>query len=54
MSAGPVVWLVRPDARLVEVYVPGQRAARLGMDGTLDGGSGLPGFTLPVRSIFPE
>ncbi len=49
-----LVWLVFPDEREVEVYEPDKDVVNIGMDGTLDGGAVLPGFTLPVRSIFPE
>lgn len=53
LRAGTVVWLVDPDKKEVEVYASGQ-AKKLGLDGTLDGGDVLPGFTLPVKAIFPE
>ncbi len=47
-----MVWLVFPDEQLVEVYVPGQDVQEVKIDGILDGGDVLPGFTLPVRDIF--
>jgi Uma2 family endonuclease len=53
LNAGTVVWIVDPEKKQVEVYAPGQ-AKKLGLDGTLDGGDVLPGFTLPVKEIFPE
>jgi Uma2 family endonuclease len=53
LAAGIVVWVVDPDALTVEVYPPGQRAQKLGVDGVLDGGEVLPGFTLAVKDIFP-
>jgi Uma2 family endonuclease len=49
-----MVWLVFPDEKQVEVYVPGQDVREVGIDGILDGGDVLPGFMLPVRDIFPE
>ncbi len=49
-----MVWLVFPDDQEVEVYVPDQDVRTVRKDGTLDGGDVLPGFTLPVRNIFPE
>ncbi len=48
------VWLMLPEYRRVEVYFGEQGFIEVGIDGTLDGGDVLPGFTLPVRKIFPE
>lgn len=48
-----MVWLVFPDDKRVEVYVPGEDVRELGIDGVLDGDDVLPDFTLPVRDIFP-
>jgi Uma2 family endonuclease len=48
-----MVWLVFPDEKRIEVYVPGEDVRELGINHTLDGGDVLPGFTLPVRDIFP-
>jgi Uma2 family endonuclease len=53
LRAGTVVWLVDPDKKEVEVYASGQ-AKKLGLDSILDGGDVLPGFTLPVKEIFPD
>jgi Uma2 family endonuclease len=53
MAAGTVAWLVFPERRIVEVHVPGQTVKILTEAGTLDGGTVLPGFTLPVKDIFP-
>ncbi len=54
LNAGTMVWVVRPEQKLVEVYVPGKGMKKVGIDGVLDGGDVLPGFKLPVRDIFPE
>jgi Uma2 family endonuclease len=54
LRAGTTVWLVDPDKKRVEVYLPGQAPQTLELDGTLDGGSVLPGFKLAVSAIFPE
>lgn len=51
-AAGTVVWIVSIESKTVEVYIPGQPVKILGMDGILEGGSVLPGFTLPVKDIF--
>jgi Uma2 family endonuclease len=47
-----MVWLVFPEERQVEVYVPGQDVQEFGIDGILSGGDVIPGFSLPVRDIF--
>jgi Uma2 family endonuclease len=50
-----LVWEVDPDARAVDVFTaPGAPAARLTEADTLDGGTVLPGFTLPLRDLFGE
>jgi Uma2 family endonuclease len=54
LAAGSVLWVVDPDQKQVEVYVPGQAVKRLGEKDTLDGGDVLPGFTLAIKDIFPE
>jgi Uma2 family endonuclease len=54
LAADTVVWVIDPDQKQVEVYMPGPAVKRLGMDDTLDGGDALPGFTLAVKAIFPE
>lgn len=53
VAAGVVVWVVYPDIPEVEVYAPGQAVKLIGREGTLDGGDVLPGFSLPVKSVFP-
>lgn len=54
IAAGSIVWLVRPDIQVVEIYTPGQPVQRLGSDAVLPGDDVLPGFELPVKAIFPE
>lgn len=53
-AAGVLVWIVLPETREVEVYAPGQPVRVLSIADTLDGGDVLPGFTLPVRDVFPD
>jgi Uma2 family endonuclease len=48
-----IVWLVLPDRKLVEVYTADEEWV-LGVGDLLDGGTVLPGFTLPVESIFVD
>jgi len=52
--AGTVVWVVDPDDKTVEVYIPGQAVRTLGLSDTLDGGDALPGFALAVKDMFPR
>ncbi len=52
-SAGVrLVWYVDPVAKTVTVYTSLTRSKIVPLEGTLDGGKVLPGFTLPVREIF--
>lgn len=50
----PLLWYVYPNRKEVEVYEVGQLVRVVGIDETLDGGSVLPGFTFPMRDIFPN
>jgi Uma2 family endonuclease len=54
LAAATVVWVVRPDEKEVEIFVPGQPVKRLTVNDTVDGGQVLPGFSLPVKDIFPK
>jgi Uma2 family endonuclease len=53
-----LVWTVYPDEKTVYVFRPAEgaelRVQQFGLNDTLDGGDVLPGFTLPVRDIFPQ
>lgn len=46
-----LVWLVFPRKKQIEVHTA-ETIAILTVDDVLDGGDVLPGFTLPVRTIF--
>jgi Uma2 family endonuclease len=52
LAAQTVVWVVYPETEEVVVYVPGQAVKIMGKDGTLEGGTVLPNFTLTVKAIF--
>ncbi len=52
LSAGTMVWLIEGEKKQVELYSPGKPIAIVGINGVLDGGDVLPGFTLAVRDIF--
>ena len=54
LSVGTVVWVVYPESQEVEIYAPSQPVKVLGIKDTLDGGTVLEGFSLPVAEIFPE
>ena len=51
LVAGIVVWIVDPDEKQVEVYVPGQPVSLIGSDGVLEGGDVLPGFAMAVKNL---
>lgn len=54
-SAGvQLVWEIDSVARTVAVYTAPRQVAVLGANAILDGGSVLPGFTLPVQDLFAE
>jgi Uma2 family endonuclease len=49
-----LVWVVYPERRMVQVFVP-DRTSRSYFEGdSLDGGDVLPGFTLAVETIFAQ
>ena len=48
----PLVWVVNPETRTIEIHRPGQRLLTLVEDDTLDGDTVLPGFTCAVRDLF--
>jgi len=52
--AGTVVWLVLPEVKEVEVYVPRLPMQKLTLNDTLDDGDLLPDFSLPLKDIFPD
>ena len=47
-----MVWLIYPDRRLVEILTADDRQL-LTENGTISGGDVLPGFSVPVKDIFP-
>lgn len=48
----PLVWMVHPDTRTVDVYRPDAATLTLQEDDSLDGHEVLPGFTCQVSTIF--
>jgi Uma2 family endonuclease len=51
-----LVWYVDPERKEVDVYPKARAKAKVtvGVGGTLDGGSVLPGFILPVAKLFEK
>jgi Uma2 family endonuclease len=50
-----LAWIVYTDEKTVDVCRPSEHGIsieEIGIDGALDGGDVLPGFTLPVKDIF--
>lgn len=48
-----LVWVISPRSKTVTVYTPTSIRV-VDINGTLDGGDVLPGFSLPVKAIFPQ
>jgi Uma2 family endonuclease len=46
------VWIVNAKSRTVQVYTAIDRSVVLAEDQSLDGGTVLPGFVVPVRNLF--
>ncbi len=46
------VWLIDPKKQIVDVYTSATKHTRLTREQTLDGGDLLPGFELPVKTLF--
>lgn len=51
-AGSTLVWQVYPKTKTVEVYTSPGRFRTLGIDDTLDGGTVMPAFRLPVRTLF--
>ena len=47
-----LVWVVRPEERMVDVHRDGHPVATLSESESLDGLDVLPGFSCPVREVF--
>ena len=47
-----LVWVVRPEERLIDVHRDGHSVAALNESETLDGLDVLPGFSCAVREVF--
>ena len=47
-----LVWFVNPDTETIEVHTSRHHSRLLDTSAMLDGGVVLPGFTLPIRTLF--
>ena len=54
MAVNTVLWLVDPDEKTIDVWIPGQPVKRLRVGDMLEGGDVLPGFQLAVADIFED
>lgn len=50
--AVPLVWRIDPSQRTATVYKPGQQARHLTASDSLDGEDVVPGFSLPLATLF--
>jgi Uma2 family endonuclease len=48
----PLIWVIYPATHSAHVLASGQLRTEIGPDGTLDGGSALPGFTCKLSELF--
>ena len=53
-TAGILLWEMYPKSESIDVYEAGKPVRTVDIDGTLDIGDILPGFTLAVRDLFAE
>jgi Uma2 family endonuclease len=49
-----LVWEVHPEKQIVNVFTAPEEKTTISMDGVLDGGTVLPGFTLSVKDWFEQ
>ncbi len=52
LTGAQIVWLVDPDSRTVDVHIAPDHFVCLHEGDTLDGGTVLPGFLLPLEQLF--
>ena len=49
-----LVWVIYPQTKTVHIYRPGGLAAYIGPGDVLSGEDVLPGFSVPVKDLFPS
>ena len=47
-----LVWVIDPKTRTAKAYTSPEDVQRIGKAGSLDGGTVLPGFRLPLKELF--
>lgn len=52
VAGTPLVWVIDPAQRTVEVFATGESSVTLGTQDTLTGGDLVPGFTCGVGELF--
>lgn len=53
LAVGTLVWIVRPDDKVIEVYESGKSVTLLNEGDTLNGGMVLPKFSINIKDILP-
>lgn len=54
LSVGTLVWVVKPENKLIEVHQSGQAVKIFREQDTIDGGDVLPNFLMNVKDVFEE
>ncbi len=54
MGGVKLVWIINPETRTAEVYTAPDEVTAIPAGGTLEGGNVLPGFTLPLATLFAK
>jgi Uma2 family endonuclease len=54
IRAGILYWEMYPESESIDVYAPGQPMQTIEINGTLDVGDLIPGFTVTAQEIFAE
>src|SRR5262249_14851888 len=49
-----LVWIINPEKRTAEVYTAPDKVTAIPAGGSLDGDNVLPGFTLPLATLFAK
>lgn len=49
-----LVWMIYPDTLTAHAHLPDNTGSIVDIDGALEGGEVLPGFTLPLRDLFAD
>lgn len=53
IEAGILYGEMYPESQSIDVYAPGQPKRTIDINGVLDSGDVLPGFSIPLKEIFP-